>query len=51
MLKALRYRSWAEPVTFPWAVVISALWYLQRYTWITMPYHRAWAKAKRLQTV
>jgi hypothetical protein len=43
----IRYRKWADPVTFPWALVITLLWPVQRYTSITRPYHRAWAHAKR----
>lgn len=43
----LRYRRWATPVSFPWAVVLTVLWPVQRYTRITKPYHRAWARAGR----
>ncbi len=48
MLKSLVcYRRWAEPVTFPWALLITLLWPVQRYTRVTMPYHRAWDRATR----
>jgi hypothetical protein len=47
MRQLLRYRRWAEPVTLPWAALISLLWPVQRYTPVRMPYHRAWARAKR----
>jgi hypothetical protein len=48
MRSLVHYRSWAEPVKFRWAVLITLLWPLQRYTRITMPYHRAWARAERI---
>ncbi len=47
-MKLIRYRHWAEPVKFGWAVLITLLWPVQRYTRITTPYHCVWARAERI---
>lgn len=41
--------GWAEPVPRRYAVVLSALWYVQRYTRFTGTYHRVWAAARAVR--